>query len=174
MRSHSSVLVVALVVACGGEARDVEGHASEVVPPIEVAPAPEVAIPSLYDDEGNLRESDEQVAGLTLPMGLTPNAGDEERLHTYLSDVPIAAILRYFGPRLTTGQVEARPGGGASYRAAVPREVTAGAVRMDVTIMPVPGSRTLVEIREIPPEPVTPPSEAESIRSLTETLRTAE
>ena len=106
-------------------------------------------------------------------MGLV-SSGEQDRLHTYLSDVPIARLLRYFGPRLTTGQVEERPGGGACYRAATAREAPDSAVHMDVTIAPVPGSRVLVEVREIAPPPTNPPSEAESIRTLESAMQTAE
>jgi hypothetical protein len=168
-------LLCALVslVACGSADRDAEGRASEPVPEVVVEPAPERGAPSLYDDEGQLLASHERVAGLTLPVGLTPNTS-HDRDHTYLSEVPIAALLRYFGPRLTTGQVEPRPGGGASYRAAVPREVTSGAVRINVTLTLVPRGRVLIEIEEIPPEPTTPAPEAESVRQLTSAMQTSE
>ncbi len=172
-RSSLALLVALCLAACGSGDRDAEGRPSEVLPEVAVEAAPERVTPSLYDEEGNLRPSDVRVAGLTLPMGLTPNV-TEERVHTYLSDVPIARLLRYFGPRLTTGQVEERPGGGATYRAAVPREVTTGAVQMDVTIMPVPGPRALIEISEIPPEPTSPRSEAESIQALGAAMQSAE
>lgn len=172
MNRPAAVLLL-LLAACSGGERDVEGRPSEVLPQVEVTPAPHIEAPALYDDEGNLRESETRVAGLTLPMGLTPNAGDDERLHTYLSDVPIGALLRYFGPRLTTGEVAELPGHGASYRAAVPREVTTGAVPLDVTVMPVPG-HTLVEIRERPPAPANPPPESEALRDLAAAMQAAE
>lgn len=162
-----------LALACGGGDRDAEGRPSEVVPEIEVAPAPSPVTPSLYDEEGNLRASDERVAGLTLPVGLTPST-TRARVHTYVTDVPLPRLLRYFGPRLTTGQVEERPGGGAVYRNAVPREVTGPAVRLDVTLLPVPQGRSLVEIDEIEPEPTTPVPEDEALQRLEEAMSSAE
>lgn len=173
MKRFTLVLVLASLAACSGGDRDAEGRPSEVVPEVAVEAAPEIVVPSLYDDEGNLRASDDRVAGLTLPMGLTPNTV-RERVHTYLSDVPMGRLLRYFGPRLTTGQVEPRPGGGASYRSAVPREVTSGAVQLNVTLMPVPNGRVLIELEEIAPEPVTPPPESESLRDLAAAMQSAE
>jgi hypothetical protein len=172
----SLLLVGSLALAaCGGGDRDAEGMPSEVLPEVEVEVAPRVEAPRVFDEEGNLLPSDEHVAGLTLPRGLTANGSDDERTHTYLArNVPIAAILRYFGPRLTTGQVEAQAGGGASYRHAIPREVHAGAVPLDVTILPVPMGQVLVEVREIPPAPTAPPPEAESLRALTAAMGSAE
>ena len=172
---RSLLCLVLSISACGGDERDAEGRASEPLPSIVVEAAPRVVVPSIYDDEGNLRASDERVAGLTLPVGLTPNATDEERLHTYLtSEVPIRALLRYFGPRLTTGQVDSLPGGGAAYRNAVARDAVGAQVHMDVSILPVPGGRTLIEIREQEPAPTTPPPESESIENLTQAVQTAE
>lgn len=162
-----------MLAACGGGERDAEGTPSEVLPAVDVAPAPHLESESIFDEDGDLRASDERVAGLTLPMGLEENASDDERLHTYFSEAPIPALLRYFGPRLTTGTVDALAGGGAAYRAAIPREVTGGAVRLDVSIMPVP-QHVLVEIRELMPEPATPPPESESLRALQEAIGSSE
>jgi hypothetical protein len=175
MRTFVFAICLMVLAACGGEERDAEGMPSEVLPPVSVAPAPRVELPRIYDEEGELLPSDDRVAGLTLPRGLASDGGTDERRHVYYAhDIPIGAILRYFGPRLTTGQVEAQPGGGARYRNAIPREVTSGAVPLDVGIFPVSGGDVLVEVREIPPPPVTPPSEPESIRRLTEAMQTAD
>lgn len=165
--------VVALALGCSGAERDAEGRPAEVVPEIAVEAAPPITRVQLYDDAGDLLASETRVAGLTLPMGLTPSLS-RERQHMYVTQVPIARVLRYFGPRLTTGQVDERAGGGASYRNAVPREVQSGAVVMDVTITPIPGDRVQIEIVERQPEPVTPPSEVESFRNLAQTLQTEE
>ena len=73
----------------------------------------------LYDDEGNLLESDRVVAGLRLPRGLDTIV-DDDRVHIYETRVPITKVHRYFGPRLITGEVD-QLGSGAVFRAAVPR-----------------------------------------------------
>jgi hypothetical protein len=52
--------------------------------------------------------------------------------------------------------------------------VQTGAVHLDVTITPVPGGRVLIDVREIPPEPSTPPSEESSLRALDTAMREAE
>jgi hypothetical protein len=147
---------------------------SEPVPTIAVTAAPRPTSPSLYDDDGNLRASDERVAGLTLPVGLTPRGSSDERAHLYTSTAPILRLLRYFGPRLTTGTVEPRAGGGACYRSATVREATGSSVHLDVTIMPIPGERISVEIRELPPAVVTPPPESESIHALEQAMANGE
>jgi hypothetical protein len=152
--------VLALLAACGDDA-------SDRPPPPTVAAEPETAAAPedgdrLFDIEGNLRESEVVVAGLTLPRGLEP-AGELERFHAYRSSVPIEKIQAYFGPRLITGQVD-RHGSSAIFREAVPREARGGIVKLDVSIIPMNTSTTRIEIREILPPPTTLPTEAEIIR----------
>src|SRR5690606_21417128 len=63
----------------------------------------------LYDDSGVPRESDVRVAGLVLPRGLTEvEALRSARRHVYTSDIPPQRLLRYFGPRLYTVNIEQR------------------------------------------------------------------
>ena len=105
----------------------------------------------LYDAEGVPRPSDRQVAGLVLPRGLEAlEALSEERRHVYRSRVPPARLLRYFGPRLTTAQVQQR-GETVTYVDAAPRGVRGGVVRLDVTIRPSSAHEALVEVYERPP-----------------------
>lgn len=109
----------------------------------------------LYAPDGSLLESDEAVAGLTLPKGLEPFR-DEDRRHVYRTEVPLEKLQKYFGPRLMTGEVE-RIGEGAIFRNAVARDAEGAKVHMDVKILPGVNS-TRVEIEEIPPAPKNPPS----------------
>lgn len=113
----------------------------------------------LYDEEGNLREGDEEIVGLTMPRGLVPQERPEERKHVYFTNVPIEKVVSYFGPRLFTGAVD-RVGDGAIYRGARPVNVTENVVRLDVSVLTV-GTRTRVEVVELPPIPENPPSPAE-------------
>ncbi len=107
----------------------------------------------LYDENGVPRESDERVAGLTLPRGLTEVEGaSRDRLHVYTSEIPPQKLLRYFGPRLMTFNVERR-GPAAIYHEASPREATAGNVKLDVTIEPSSEHASRVEIFDRPPPP---------------------
>jgi hypothetical protein len=169
--SYAAALV-ALAAACRGS--DAPSLPDELPPPpepvvSEVAPEPD----PLYGPDGELLESDQRVAGLTLPRGLEEILR-EERRYVYRSPAPLAKVQRYFGPRLLTGQVDVLPSGGAAYRDAVPREARGGAVRLDVIIEPSTVARSRVEIIERPPPIVTPPSEEETLRRLRERLEQAD
>lgn len=125
-----------------------------------------------YDAEGNLREGDEVIVGLTMPRGLTPQERPEERKHVYYTSIPIEKVVAYFGPRLFTGSVD-RVGDGAIYRAARPVGVTENVVRLDVSVLKA-GLRTRVEVVELPPMPASPPSPAERQRQWDEMQRRLE
>jgi hypothetical protein len=165
---------IALVVACSEPPPSLDGVGEVVAvpPPPEPLPAP----PSIYDPEGLPRESSERIAGLVLPMGLTKvEALSSERRHAYYSEVPYEKLLRYFGPRLITGNVE-RTGAAVTYLQATPRGVRGGLVQLDVRVEPTAGRPAFVEIFERPP-PVRPEamvSEQEVLRHFRERQRTAE
>ena len=115
----------------------------------------------LYDAQGVPLESDEAVAGLVLPRGLTKNElVSEERRHVYASEVELTRLLRYFGPRLTTVQID-REGQRVTYRDAVPRGVRGGVVRLDVTVRPSSAHAAMVEVVERWPEDEQPPTVSE-------------
>lgn len=107
-----------------------------------------------FGPDGELRESDRKIAGLPLPRGLEP-IRELDRRHVYRATVPLDAVMRYFGPRLLTGQVD-RMGEGAIYRRAVAKDARGAAVELDVSILPAAGG-TRVEITEIRPPPPKPP-----------------
>ena len=95
--------------------------------------------------------SDERVAGLVLPRGLTKiEALSSERRHVYSSEVPRDRLLRYFGPRLTTMNVE-QDGEVVTYHEAIPREARGGIVKLDVTIRSTSAHPARVDIYERPP-----------------------
>jgi hypothetical protein len=170
---RSLMFVVVLLAACGGGDRDAEGREAE---PIAVLPPERVPVPgppSPYDEEGELRESDDHVSGLVLPVSLEPLV-TEDRRHVYTTSVPMTKVLRYFGPRLVTGRVDPRAGGGASYRDALPQGATGSYIHVDVTITPIPGPATRVEIEELLPPPTTPPTEQEAMEDLARRIREAE
>lgn len=125
----------------------------------------------LYDEEGKLRESEDVVAGLALPRGLELSR-ENERTHIYSTSVPRPKLLEYFGPRLFTSDVDAI-GDGAIYRAATVRGARGSEVRLDVSIIRT-GATTRLEVTELPPMPVNPPSPAELERMWQEQMRTAE
>jgi len=159
----------AVAVACSGDpppSTDGVGQALPTPPPRSSARE------SIYDAEGNLRESETVVAGLTLPMGLEEDAPrSTERRHFYYSNVPHQKVLSYFGPRLNTVEVE-HTGDSVVYRNAVPQGVRGGVVRLDVRIEPTSAHPTSVEVYERPPAP--PPGtkiSEESIRRHLDTLQ---
>jgi hypothetical protein len=148
-----------LVLGCGTAAIDVEGETPEpLAPPPTRAEVVRDEPPPVRGTDGELLESDVRVAGLVLPRGL------DEVSHiggtwVYRSSQPMPLVLRYFGTRLLTGNVERGVGGRATYRDAVPSGVDArAAIHLDVTISTSSGAATRVEITEIPPVPETPPT----------------
>ncbi|MEO0321367.1 MAG: hypothetical protein AAF447_00280 [Myxococcota bacterium] len=160
-----------VVTACGGDA--VVTPRPPPAPVVEAAPEPGPRAPSadaLYDAEGALLESEEIIAGLTLPRGLTLLA-QRERHHSFESRVPRPKLVAYFGPRLFTGAVEPLADG-AIYRAAIPRGVREDqAVKLDVSIVPASNGRTRVEIHAIPPLPADGVTTEERLRRYREKLR---
>lgn len=150
----SVVLVLGLASACA------EGDRAQ---PREV-PAPRPDNPErgrlhvdrnlLFGPDGELLESDQKIAGLPLPKGLDV-VREGERSHVYFTQAPLVKVQRYFGPRLTTTEVE-RIGAGVVYRQAIPKGVRGGQVRMDVSLLPATGGRTRVEVVELPPAPIVP------------------
>lgn len=107
----------------------------------------------VYGPDGLPRESEEQIAGLALPLGLEEiEALREERRHVYRSTVPPAKLLRYFGPRLNTLEIEHR-GERVTYRDAAPQGVQGGVVKLDVTIEPSSDASARVTVYERPPPP---------------------
>lgn len=125
----------------------------------------------LYDAEGDLRESEDVVAGLILPRGLELSR-ENERRHIYSSSVPRAKLLGYFGPRLFTGAVDPI-GDGAIFRGATVQGAVGSAVRLDVSILQT-GPTSRIEIYELPPMPENPPSPAELRRLFDEEQSRAE
>lgn len=161
--SHVGLAAVLALAACGSE------PAGEAVfePPATPAAAPEPGPErvSIYDAQGELRESDVVVAGLRLPRGLDEKLSTERR-HVFETSVPIEKVQRYFGPRLRTPVVTPN-GQGVTYRDAAPRDATGGVVRLDVSIVPAGVGRVQVDVYELPPPPPRPLTEAE-VRAIVE------
>jgi len=155
-----TVLVAAVASGCGGPDGDEEPR-RVLLPEADRAPAAPRREP-MFGGDGQLLESEEVIAGLTLPRGLEPSL-TEERRHVYLSHVPIHSLKQYFGQRLVTGEVDAVQDG-AIYRNAVPRDARGGVVRLEVSILPVSRHETRIEVVEIRPPQAAPPSEAEVLR----------
>ena len=146
-------VLAGMLAACSGDVPpSMDGVGGEVRPP---PPPRRTRGETLYDAEGVPLESDVRVAGLVLPRGLTEVAGaGDARRHVYTSAIPHQKLLRYFGPRLVTMQIEER-GAAVTYLEAVPRGVRGGVVKLDVTIQPSSSAQAArVEVYERPPPPL--------------------
>lgn len=154
MFTRARPLLIALALAGSGCGDDPPPSADGVGDLVEPTPRPRRdSSDDLYDADGVPLESDQRVAGLVLPRGLTPIAALEaDRRHVYQSEIPPERLLRYFGPRLITVDVERR-GEAVIYHDAEPRGVRGGVVKLDVTIEPSSRSPSRVEIVELPPPP---------------------
>ncbi|NOY93178.1 MAG: hypothetical protein GXP55_18490 [Deltaproteobacteria bacterium] len=155
MRLRHLSLLFPILAACGG---DVGQGEAPPLPLAEPAPTHELrrAGSELFDAQGRLRESNQELAALKLPVGLEQEYVDR-RVHAFHTVVPLRKVLQYFGPRLITGQVDTQ-GESATYRAALPRDARGSQVRLDVTIAPSSRGGTSIRIYELPSEPVNPPS----------------
>ena len=149
--SGISLSVVLGFVACSEEAPpSVDGVGDTVYEPMGRDLPDEQ---TMFGPDGVPLESEERMAGLVLPRGLTEiEPLREERVRVYSSKIPPRSLLRYFGPRLTTVQID-RQGDRVTYREAIPRGVRGGAVKIDVSIFPTPAEASRVEIREVVPPP---------------------
>lgn len=156
-----ALLLVSLSFGCSDEVIQAPDEAPVEAPETHSGPTGRID-DFLYDAEGQLRESDEVIAGLKLPRGLEVDRHADRR-HVYRTSLPRAKLAAYFGPRLFTGAVDRVGSDGAIYRAATVQGARGSAVRLDVSILPI-GGRTRVEIFELPPIPVNPASPEELVR----------
>lgn len=115
-----------------------------------------VAAPPLYNAQGQVLPSEDRIAGLVLPRGLT-EVRKTERKRVFRSEVPIRKLLEYFGPKLFTGTVE-RVGPGAVYRKATVQGVLRSSIKLDVAVLEIGEGLTRVSVKEIPPPPRSAPS----------------
>ena len=148
---YARALVPTLIMAAAGACSSDAPSGPPTIPPEDRSGHAGIA-DSIFDANGNLKPSGEELLGLTLPMGLEPQPSGNPRMHRYWgSEVPVQALMRFFGPRLVTGQVD-RIGSGAIYRQAIPRDARGSALKVDVGIHSSPRGGARLEIREIPPE----------------------
>ncbi|MCS6856235.1 MAG: hypothetical protein NZM37_00850 [Sandaracinaceae bacterium] len=140
-------LLCSAEVACGSRevAVDLSGESAEEVPPLPEPPRPPPPPPDRLPD-GSLIEGEHRVGGLRLPRAVRYIA-TIERQHLFEGPYPPEAYVRYFGPRLITGRVDALAGGGARYVEATPRDVQSPSI-LDILISPAPGGKTLITIDE--------------------------
>jgi hypothetical protein len=153
-----------LLMSCRSEAVDAPPPASNApdrVAAQEAPPKPEEIV-YIYDAQGALIPSDDFVVGVRLPRGLELFR-EQEGLHVYRIQAPIAKVLNYFGPMLITGKVE-RQGKGAVYRNASVRGGEVNPTKVDVSILEIGSRLTRVSITELPPPPAYPPAQSETLQ----------
>jgi len=115
----------------------------------------------VQDARGAMIASEERVAGIILPRGLTLRLGAARQWY-YETAVPIEAVRAYFGPRLKTLAVVPGAGDTITYQDAEPTD-TPGAERVNVRIASLPNRRGMTEINiRLPPLARPPNSEAEA------------
>ena len=157
-------LHLAFVVALGcGAPTDLEGEVAETLapPPTRAEVPPEPGAPErIVGDDGALLESEDRFNGLVLPRGLE-TVSEEERRRVYRTRSSVTLVLGYFGPRLSTAEVERIDRGSATYRNATPSDAS-GASPMDVTFAPTSGGFTRVELELPPPALLSEPSVEET------------
>ncbi len=155
-----SVLSVLLVATACGEDDPIPTPGFQAEEPRRVPGRSFNPRDDLFDEEGNLREGEEVIVGLTMPRGLDKDEErSRDRRHVYFTNLELEKVVAYFGPRLFTGAVT-RIGDGAVYRGARPVNVRENPVLLDVSVLTA-GTRTRVEVVELPPVPQNPPSAAE-------------
>lgn len=163
-RAAARSLWLALLVTLGcGAPTDLEGEVAETLapPPTRDEVPPEPGAPErIVGDDGALLESEALFNGLVLPRGLE-TVSEEDHRRVYRTRSSVALVLGYFGPRLSTAEVERSARGGATYRNATPSGAT-GARPMDVTIAPTSGGFTRLELELPPPEILAEPSVEEA------------
>jgi hypothetical protein len=116
----------------------------------------------IYDEDGDLIPSEDSVAGLTIPRGMTPGMRFEHEWYFSTRQVPSEALERYFSPLLLTGEINRSQQGTVEFVAAHVK-ANATAPRVTVRIVKLKGEANASEvyIRQAPPTPSHYPSEAE-------------
>jgi hypothetical protein len=172
-------LVVVLALGCGDEPEAKEAVRREMLTPPDRAKqrAEFEERVALVDDKGNLLESDQKVAELTLPRGIEL-LKEREHLWRYTSNrVTLKQLDEYFATRLFTAEIDRRFTGQVTYlRAHI--KAAPKAPRVNVTITPRDDQSTRVDlqIEEIArrAHPKRNPSEAEIRAKLEERRKWAD
>ncbi|MCA9529180.1 MAG: hypothetical protein KC543_03460 [Myxococcales bacterium] len=95
---------------------------------------PDPPSPNL-DAQGDLVESSVEINGVHLPEGFERLGGYRQSTY-FATRAPARKVVKYFGDRLFTGNVQALDSGGAIYRNARSRHATKESPAMDVAIYP--------------------------------------
>lgn len=116
----------------------------------------------IFDEDGDLIPSEQSVAGLILPRGLTPGMRFEHEWYFRSMEIPAEALERYFIPRVFTGEIN-RSQGGATELVAAKIKDNPSAPSVTIRIIKLSGANSASElyIRQSVPAPLVRPKESE-------------
>jgi len=116
----SGALALVVALAAGGcespqQPKQRQARRQVALKPVDVAKkrSEKLQAQRLYDEDMSLLPSDDVVAGIRLPRGLTTKLQVENRYY-YHSKVPLPHLRAYFGPRLVTMRIV--PDGKSTYK----------------------------------------------------------
>jgi hypothetical protein len=116
----------------------------------------------VFDEDGDLIPSEQSVAGLLLPRGLTPSMHFEREWYFRSMEIPAEALERYFIPRVLTGAINHSQGGATEFVAAKIKD-NPSAPPVTIRIVKLSGANSASElyIRQSVPAPLVRPKESE-------------
>lgn len=157
MRISIVLILLYSLGACSGETEHEQRRALLRVPEAQKRPRVVSAASKWFDDKGNLRPSEQKVAGLALPRGLELKRETKLR-HFYETEVAANKLHWYFSARLASEKIR-KVSGSTTYIAAKLSDGSDSTARFDVKITPsrIPKGKTHLEIQQLAPRKPTPP-----------------
>lgn len=116
----------------------------------------------IFDEDGDLIPSEQSIAGLILPRGLTPGMHFEHEWYFRSMEISAEALERYFLPRVLTGAVNHSQGGATEFVAATIKDNPSAPV-VTIRILKLAGANSASElyIRQSVPAPLVRPKASE-------------
>lgn len=143
LRRVAALLALACApLACKKESAELPARAPAAAP---TAPAPaQQTEEGLYDAQGRLKPSAEQVEWLQIPAGFRRRPSvDERRVRFESGPVPLDKVRDFLTARMFTGTVE-ESAHRSFYRSVQPLENDPKAVRLNISLNERPGLRSVV------------------------------
>ena len=112
----------------------------------------------IFDEDGDLIPSEQSVAGLILPRGLTPADAPRTRVVFPLMEIPAEALERYFVPACSPRKINHSQGGATEFVSAKISRTIRGTV-VTIRIVKLAGANAASElyIRQAVPSPLMRP-----------------
>jgi hypothetical protein len=169
-RRDGSWLWFAFALACGGavsgcsrhEAEQVEQRRALLKPPDDKLAREEAARKRrIFDDDGDLIASDQSVAGLVLPRGLSPSMQFEHEWYFKSDRIPAAKLERFIAPHLFTGEIDRSVTAVEYVSAHIKDNPSAPPITVRIVTLSGAASASEIYIRQAVPAPLVRPREAE-------------